>query len=253
MSRIRRWLRAAIVVFGLTLVLLSLLRPELGKVTRAIKRLGIDLPDMATAPGDIATAPDGVATAPGGVARPPEGSGRQMTSQDRSGRQPESNREGPPEGGSRGLDHGSTVPARSLPDSFEATVTVVRDGDTVDVVDSDGETIRVRLHGIDAPEHGQRFNRESAAYVKGVVGGRKVRIRRVDVDQFERLIGEIWLGDQRVNGEIVRAGFAWHYRQYAGDDSELALAEAEARRERRGLWADDRPLPPWVWRRQNGR
>jgi endonuclease YncB( thermonuclease family) len=132
-------------------------------------------------------------------------------------------------------------------------VTVVRDGDTVDVVDSDGETIRVRLHGIDAPEHGQRFNRESAAYVKGVVGGRKVRIRRVDVDQFERLIGEIWLGDQRMNGEIVRAGFAWHYRQYAGDDSELALAEAEARRERRGLWADDRPLPPWVWRRQNGR
>jgi endonuclease YncB( thermonuclease family) len=246
MSRIRRWLRAAIVVFGLTLVLLSLLRPELGKVTRAIKRLGIDLPDMATAPDGVATAPDVVVTAP-------RGNGRQTTSQDRSGRQPETNREGPTAGGSRGLDHGSTVPARSLPDSFEATVTVVRDGDTVDVVDSDGETIRVRLHGIDAPEHGQRFNRESAAYVKGVVGGRKVRIRRVDVDQFERLIGEIWLGDQRMNGEIVRAGFAWHYRQYAGDDSELALAEAEARRERRGLWADDRPLPPWVWRRQNGR
>lgn len=246
MSRIRRWLRAAIVVFGLTLVLLSLLRPELGKVTRAIKRLGVDLPDMATGPDGVATAPDVVVTAP-------RGSGRQTTSQDRLGRQPETNREGPPAGGSRGLDHGSTVPARSLPDSFEATVTVVRDGDTVDVVDSDGETIRVRLHGIDAPEHGQRFNRESAAYVKGVVGGRKVRIRRVDVDQFERLIGEIWLGDQRMNGEIVRAGFAWHYRQYAGDDSELALAEAEARRDRRGLWADDRPLPPWVWRRQNGR
>lgn len=246
MSRIRRWLRAAIVVFGLTLVLLSLLRPELGKMTRAIKRLGIDLPDMATAPDGVATAPDVVVTAP-------RGNGRQTTSQGRSGRQPETNREGPTAGGSRGLDHGSTVPARSLPDSFEATVTVVRDGDTVDVVDSDGETIRVRLHGIDAPEHGQRFNRESAAYVKGVVGGRKVRIRRVDVDQFERLIGEIWLGDQRMNGEIVRAGFAWHYRQYAGDDSELALAEAEARRDRRGLWADDRPLPPWVWRRQNGR
>jgi endonuclease YncB( thermonuclease family) len=246
MSRIRRWLRAAIVVFGLTLVLLSLLRPELGKVTRAIKRLGINLPDVATAPDDMATAPDGAATAP-------EGNDRQTTKLDRSGRETEGDREGPREGGSRGLDQGSTVPARSLPDSFEATVTVVRDGDTVDVVDSDGETIRVRLHGIDAPEHGQRFNRESAAYVKGVVAGRKVRIRRVDVDQFERLIGEIWLGDQRVNGEIVRAGFAWHYRQYAGDDSELALAEAEARRDRRGLWADDRPLPPWVWRRQNGR
>jgi hypothetical protein len=57
MSRIRRWLRAAIVVFGLTLVLLSLLRPELGKMTRAIKRLGVDLPDMATAPDGVATAP----------------------------------------------------------------------------------------------------------------------------------------------------------------------------------------------------
>lgn len=253
MSRIRRWLRGAIVVFGLTLVLLSLLRPELGKVTRAIKRLGIDLPGMATGPDGVATAPDGVATAPDAVATAPTSNGRPTTKRDRRGREPEANREGPAEGGSRGLDNGSTVPVRSLPESFEATVRVVRDGDTVDVVDAAGETIRIRLHGIDAPEHGQRFNRESAAYVKGVVGGRKVRIRRVDVDQFERLIGEIWLGDQRVNGEIVRAGFAWHYRQYAGDDSELAQAEAEARHQGRGLWADDRPLPPWVWRRQNGR
>lgn len=239
MSRVRRWLRMAIVVFGLTLILLSLLRPDLGKVTWAIKRLGIELP--------------GIATRPGGVAAAPEGNGRQTKRQDRPAGEGVDNDEGQTDGVSRGLDNGSTVPVRSLPESFDATVTVIRDGDTVDVVDSAGETIRVRLHGIDAPEHGQRFNRESAAYVKGVVGGRKVRIRRVDVDQFERLIGEIWMGDRRVNGEIVRAGFAWHYRQYAGDDSELAQGEAEARRDRRGLWADERPLPPWVWRRQNGR
>lgn len=238
MSRIRRWLRMAIVVFGLTLVLLSWLRPDFGNVTRVIKRWGIELP--------------GIATGRDGVAAAPERDDRRSTKQDRSGGQPEANREGPLDGEPRGLDHGSTVPVGSLPESFEATVTVVRDGDTVDVVDRDGETIRVRLHGIDAPEHGQRFNRESAAYLKGVVGGRKVRIRRVDVDQFERLIGEIWMGDRRVNLDIVRAGFAWHYRQYAGDDSDLAQAEAEARGDRRGLWADERPLPPWVWRRQNG-
>lgn len=41
---------------------------------------------------------------------------------------------------------------------------------------------------------------------------------------------------------------AWWYRQYAPNDRSLQALEEEARRERRGLWADPNPIPPWDFR-----
>jgi hypothetical protein len=43
-----------------------------------------------------------------------------------------------------------------------------------------------------------------------------------------------------INLEMVRAGFAWHYKQYS-KDRQLAAAEVAAREARRGLWADKAP------------
>jgi len=40
------------------------------------------------------------------------------------------------------------------------------------------------------------------------------------------------------NRELVRAGLAWWYRQYARNDRELQRLEAEARKAKRRLWAD---------------
>ena len=46
----------------------------------------------------------------------------------------------------------------------------------------------------------------------------------------------------------MRAGLAWWYRKYAPEDRQLAGLEAEARKAKRGLWADSSPVPPWQWR-----
>ena len=43
-------------------------------------------------------------------------------------------------------------------------------------------------------------------------------------------------------------GYAWVYRKYS-KDAELLELEAEAKREKRGLWADPNPIPPWEWQR----
>jgi hypothetical protein len=40
----------------------------------------------------------------------------------------------------------------------------------------------------------------------------------------------------------------WWYRKYAPKNKELARAEAAARKAKRGLWADAKPIPPWDWR-----
>ncbi|TVP95158.1 MAG: hypothetical protein EA381_19305 [Planctomycetaceae bacterium] len=153
----------------------------------------------------------------------------------------------------RSLAPDAEKPLAEFPGEFDATVLVVRDGDSVDVRDPDGRTIRVRLHGIDAPEYGQPHFRGSTAFVRGRLAGRPVRVVPVAIDRYDRLVGEIWLDGRRFNAEIVRQGWAWFYRQYAEGDDELAAAESEARSNARGLWADPSPQPPWVWRRHPGR
>jgi hypothetical protein len=50
-----------------------------------------------------------------------------------------------------------------------------------------------------------------------------------------------------LNRELVREGYAWWYKQYSKDAS-LGVLEGEARAAKRGLWADQNPVPPWEWR-----
>ena len=44
--------------------------------------------------------------------------------------------------------------------------------------------------------------------------------------------------------------FAWWYRSYAPKSGALERAEADAQKERRGLWRDKNPEPPWEFRRK---
>jgi micrococcal nuclease len=46
----------------------------------------------------------------------------------------------------------------------------------------------------------------------------------------------------------VSRGMAWVYRKYAKDHN-LFIYEHEAKRQKRGLWVDKAPTPPWQWRK----
>ncbi len=50
------------------------------------------------------------------------------------------------------------------------------DGDTIDVLTDDNETIRLRFSGIDTPERGQPFGNNTTDLVKDTIGGRMVRL-----------------------------------------------------------------------------
>ena len=62
------------------------------------------------------------------------------------------------------------------------------------------------------------------------------------------ILGDVYLGDRHINLEMVQDGLAWHYKQYS-KSKELAEAEDEARKEKKGLWADKEPMPPWEFRK----
>jgi micrococcal nuclease len=138
-------------------------------------------------------------------------------------------------------------------DSFSGKVVGIADGDTIEVMHT-GRAERVRLYGIDCPELHQAFGSRAKQFTSGLAFGKNVGVQLRDVDQYGRTVGEVILPDGKsLNRELVRAGLAWWYRQFARGDRELERLEAEARRDKRGLWADKDPVPPWNFRRASAR
>ena len=130
---------------------------------------------------------------------------------------------------------------------FRGAVVAVRDGDTI-VVRRRGRKVRVRVFGVDCPEHDQAFGAQATAFTRDHTAGRQVTIEVRDRDMYGRTVGEVILPDgENLGTELIRAGLAWHYRHYSHSPALDAL-EAEARAAHRGLWADAHPVPPWDFR-----
>ena len=125
----------------------------------------------------------------------------------------------------------------------------VTDGDTATVQTVDEDKITVRFQGIDAPESSQKYGQESKEKLSSLILGKKVRVVVIGKDHYKRTLGHVYVGKLHINAEMVRSGLAWHYVQYAPDDTELARAQRKARAARNGLWKDRNPLPPWQWRK----
>ena len=133
-------------------------------------------------------------------------------------------------------------------DSFEGKCVAVRDGDTIDVRRG-ANTVRVRLHGIDAPEHTQPFSNVARRRTDELARNRWVRIEVKDRDRYARIVGRVWVDDEDLSQTLVREGLAWHYTRYSSDPR-LAYFQMRARQKRWGLWQDRNPEPPWEFRRR---
>jgi micrococcal nuclease len=134
-------------------------------------------------------------------------------------------------------------------DGFTGTAVIVHDGDTVSVRTARG-LVRVRLEGIDCPELAQARGREAKAFTEHLVIGRDVRVDTHGIDQYDRVLGRVFVNGTDVNSALVRAGMAWRYERGQGDRV-LIDAERTARAAHVGLWADANPEPPWQWRREH--
>lgn len=132
----------------------------------------------------------------------------------------------------------------------------VLDGDTVILR---GTSQRIRLANIDAPEMshgygrpGQPFAVQATKWMQHAAEGKEVTIHCPDEDRYGRRVCVLLLNGEDVNRELVRQGLAWANTanpRYLRDKTVLD-AQREARRERRGLWAQPDPTPPWNWRHE---
>lgn len=130
------------------------------------------------------------------------------------------------------------LPALASAQRFEGTARVV-DGDTMDV-----GGIRVRLHGLDAPELGQICTSPDgtkwdcgawvAQELRARIGTRRVTCDTVDIDRYGRTVARCHMAGRDIARELVRDGLAVAYRKYSmAYDRE----EAAARHAVRGLHA----------------
>lgn len=122
------------------------------------------------------------------------------------------------------------------------------DGDTITVLTSKKKQVKIRLYGIDCPEKKQAFGKKAKKFTSSMVYGKKVTVRKVTRDKYGRVIGWVSINGKSLNKELLKAGFAWHYKRYSSDTA-LASLEKRARKAKRGLWADPNPIPPWEYRK----
>ncbi len=124
----------------------------------------------------------------------------------------------------------------------DAEVTYVFDGDTI-AVTIDGQEVRVRYIGIDAPESTYQhdpFGPEATAKNRELVAGKRVRLEKdvSETDRYGRLLRYVYVGDLMVNAELVRLGYA-QASSFPPDVRHQALfarMQQEARTAGRGLW-----------------
>ena len=128
----------------------------------------------------------------------------------------------------------------------------IADGDTLTVLDPTNAQHKIRLAGIDAPEKGQAFGTQARNALAAKLLRQGVRVEVTDTDRYGREVGRVFCSGRFINAEMVREGFAWRYPQW-DKTGEFATAEVDARRNRRGLWADRSPVPPWEFRRAKRR
>lgn len=135
-----------------------------------------------------------------------------------------------------------------LPAPFNGKVIKIVDGDTYDVLTSDFKTIRIRMNGIDAPEKKQAFGEKSKDYLGSLCFGKTVKIVPISYDRNKRLIADSFTDrDLNLSRAMLRAGYAWHFKKYS-KDKKMADDEDHARKIRAGLWVDNEPIAPWVFR-----
>lgn len=151
-------------------------------------------------------------------------------------------------------------PASGTTEVYPLAGRVVRvsDGDTFQLLVK-GRQHKVRMASIDAPElgkdaqrRGQPHARASKDALAALIAGKTLTLACYEKDHYGRDICDVPLGGRlTANQQQVASGMAFVNRERGGKfmrDPALPALEAEARRDRLGVWRDGDATPPWVWR-----
>lgn len=156
-----------------------------------------------------------------------------------------------------------TATSRMVNYTFDGIVTKVIDGNTFllkTIPPYAHAKYSVRLYGVFAPvlattgKSGQPYAEKAKATLEEKLNGQKVRVEVREVDPNDRQISLVYLRSRNINEEMLLEGCGWYWKTPGyrfiqfDDDVSLYRAKEEARINRRGLWQEPHPQPPWEFR-----
>ncbi len=130
----------------------------------------------------------------------------------------------------------------------------VSDGDTISVKKLknnvlDGDLIKVRLYGIDAPEKDQDFGYESKKALMNYVSNKTIEIDIKSKDRYGRSVGILYVDGRNINEELLRDGYVWYYEQYDKNNERSRLLQENAMKNKLGLFSKKGYVEPWKFRK----
>lgn len=123
------------------------------------------------------------------------------------------------------------------------------DGDTIEI-----NNVRIRFHGIDAPESEQSCTvlgktypcgQQASEALTNIIGSHPVSCKQKDRDRYNRVVAVCHAAGHNLNGWMTGQGWALAYRRYAKD---YVAHERSASAGKRGIWQGEF-VAPWDWRR----
>ncbi len=140
--------------------------------------------------------------------------------------------------------------AMALTQEWSAKVIKVIDGNTLEIITSDNEVYKVMLKEIDCPEIEQMYGEEAKRLTEKILLKKKVTVTISGKDRWGNRLVSITLGNGKdINQELLKKGYAWHNTRLSSSNI-LKSIESKAKAQKIGLWQNEDPTPPWVFRRQ---
>lgn len=125
-------------------------------------------------------------------------------------------------------------------------ITAITDGDTVKVL-KDNKEMKIRLAHIDAPESKQAFGSAAKLKLSEKIFNKWVALEILNTDRYQRTIAIIKYKGRNINLEMVKEGYAWHYKHFSKEQI-YEDAQNKAKAKKLGLWIDKKPIEPWNFR-----
>ena len=130
----------------------------------------------------------------------------------------------------------------------------IQDGDSFVARAGDGELLRIRIAGIDAPEKGQPYADVARQHLNDLIDGQTLHVEVIKDDPSGRKVANVYVDDRDIGLAQIEAGLAWHFKRYAADQRApqrraYARAEQRARDDRVGMWREPHLVEPWRYRR----
>lgn len=118
----------------------------------------------------------------------------------------------------------------------------VVDGDSV-WLRKDDRLIEVRLLRVDTPERDEAGYKEASEELQRLVGDEssiRLEFEEERTDEHGRTLAYLFVEGRNINVDMVRSGWSPFFDRYGRGKyaSEFEAAQAEARRDRRGIWAN---------------